>query len=136
MTFVMDHEAGYKGRYEHNSENEEDYYGTCTFTTNEMIGAIKEIFRDLPFIPTLVQGEDDGIPKTPVLCFSLGEVKNAVIELNEENDKVHHQFPNFKDEIVACNSLEEIQEHPVLKEWDYESLIRFFELKTSKRVNF
>lgn len=136
MTFVMDHEAGYKGRYEYHQENEDDYYGTCTFTTNEMVGALKEILKDLPFTPILVQGEYDGIPKTPTLCFSLEEVKNAVVELNEDNDKVHQQFPNFKDEIVACDSIEEIQSHSALKDWDYESLIRFFELKTSNRVIF
>ena len=128
MTFVMDHEAGYKGRYEHYSENEEDCYGTCTFTTNEMVGAIKEIFRDLPFTPTLVQGEDDGIPDAPTLCFSLDEVKAAVLEITE-TDKAVRDFPNYREEIMAAQTIEEIDNHDVLINWEsYNSMVRFFYL--------
>lgn len=124
----MDHEAGYKGRYEHHSENEEDCYGTCTFTTNEMVGAIKEIFRDLPFTPTLVQGEDDGIPDTPTLCFSLDEVKAAVLEITE-TDKAVRDFPNYREEIMAAQTIEEIDNHDVLiNRESYNSMVRFFYL--------
>lgn len=89
------------------------------------VNEVKQFFKNNPQA-CIVQGEHEGIPNEPTICMSLDEVKETIIEL-AVHSQIRQDFPNFNDEIRACKSVDEVDEHEVLTNWEqYDMLVRFF----------